>query len=356
MEEYFPPIGTDHQILDGRKARPRPMVFVISGICILVFFFILFCWWKQRTHIFTVPNEVITIDYSSDAAHFLEKEQRIFLPNEWRSSTASGLLPRIIGGTEKKPTWLLAPIWTQSPEGWQEQERFGLYRVTKSKTASDATKSLRLRDRSLWSLGINNVILRGELRLYSSSTIFALNKHLLVTSLPASQPNIEPLPGYDASYVLQHSSLDAALLGRITLLDQGLAPWRYDISRIAWNAPTGTLTDWAVELQTASSSLRQILAATSTRLETALLPDGSMSLRYHAPSSSAGLLLQNGVPSDARTPRCVDPDFHPFFHLSEKSLAHAWSRIGSVRPNTLQIGELAGQLALCLPDSPSVDK
>lgn len=356
MEEYFPPMGTDHQILDGREARPRAVVFVLGGLGLLLVLLGALGWWKQRTHSFAVPKSLITIDYSQKAAHWLRDEERLPLPEEWRSSGRPGLLPRFVGGTATAPTWILAPRWARVPENWEKQESFGLYRVFAHPDASATTTALALRDRRGWSLDLRSVVLRGQVQLDGQTVAFAINNEVLTTSFPASKPDIKLLSGYDASYILHNPVLDAALLQRFVLSDQGLAPWRPDIARLAWNTPTGTLTSWSLEARHASSSLLQLLATSSTVQRTSLLPDGSASIRRHVTSTSTLTLLQEGDRTDAPLTDCANSDFHPFFHLSGASLAHTWSRISARQPSLLQIGELDGRLSVCFIADVDVDK
>ncbi len=356
MEEYFPPMGTDHQILDGREARPRAVVFVLGGLGLLLTIFAVLGWWKQRTHSFAVPKSLITIDYSRKAAHWLRDEDRLPLSGDWRSFRRPGLLPRLIGGTATTPTWILAPRWARVPENWAEGESFFLYRVFTHPDTSTTTTVLALRDRRDWSLDLESVVLRGRVQLDDQAVAFAINKKVLTTSLAASTPNIQPLPGYDGSYILQNPALDAALLGRFVLNDQGLAPWRSDITRLAWNAPSGTLMGWSLEVRHASSSLLQLLAVSSTAQRVSLLPDGSASVRRHAASTSTITLLQKGDQIDAPLTGCADPDFHLFFHLSGPSLTHVWSQISMGQPSLLQIGELSGRLSACFAADVAVDK
>lgn len=356
MEEYFPPMGTDHQILDGREARPRAVVFVLGGLGLLFLLLAAFGWWKQWTHAFTIPKSLITIDYSGKAARWLHNEDRLPLSEDWRSLRQSGLFPRLVGGTATSPSWILAPRWARVPTNWKEGESFFLYRVFIHPDVSTTTTTLALRDRGDWSLDLPSVVLRGRVQLDNQAVAFAMNHEVLVTSLATEVPKTKPLSGYDTSYILQNSALDAALLQRFVLNDQGLAPWRSDITRLAWNAPTGTLTSWSLEARHASSSLLQLLAVSSTEQRVSLLPDGSANVRRYVASTSTVTLLQEGNRTDAPLTSCADSDFHPFFHLSGASLTHAWSQISARQPSLLQIGELDGRLSVCFIADGDVDK
>lgn len=349
-------MGTDHQILDGREARPRALLFVAGGAFLLIFALVACGWWKQRTHLFAVPNEAITIDYSRKAAGFLREEQRIPLTNAWRTLPRPGIFPRIIGGTIDRPTWMLAPRWARVPEGWLKGESFGLYQITENTGVSTTRYSFQLRDRAAWSLDLDHVLVRGRIRTEQEPVIFAVNSNILTTSLPAAAPTLPLIPGYDASYVTQHSQLDSVLFHRLVIHDQGLAPWRQDIARFAWDAPTGTTNTWSLDLRQASSSLAALLTTSSTINRVSLLTDGSASVRRHFVSTSTNTLVQSGISTNAPLASCIHSDFHPFFHLDGSSLDHIWSRISSHHPSLLQVGELAGRLSVCFVDRADVDK
>lgn len=357
MEEYFPPMGTDHQILDGREARPRVVLFIVGG-AILVLMLLLggIGWWKQRTHTFTVPNETITIDYSRKASRFLREEQHLPITNAWRTMLHAGWLPRIAGGSFNEPTWILAPRWARVPEGWVEGERYGLYQLLTHLSAVAASQPVQLRERSTWSLGQRGVIARGRLQQEQAFVSFALTSHILTTSLPATRPEAALLPGYDGSLILQNSALDSALFHRLVLENQGLSAWRQDIARFAWNAPSGAVSDWLLEVRNASSSLAHLLSTSSTINRVTLLADGSASIRRHTIPTTTKTLLQSGSSTNAPLATCIDSDFHPFFHLDGMSLDHVWSRISSHHPSLLQIGELGGRLSICFVERVAVDK
>ncbi len=355
MEEYFPPMGTDHQILDGREARPRAHLFIIGGATLVLLLLCAFGWWKQRTHTFSVPQGAITLDSSRTATETLRSEQRLTISPAWKDVRA-GLLPRVVGGSFEEPTWLIAPRWAKTPQGWNVIERYGVYAVFVHPEAPSSTRPLQLRDRAAWTNGIKQPLIRGQLMTEDGTISFAVNDSVFATNIPATKPTVELLQGYDTSYTLQQSPLDSVLLQRLVLGIQGLAPWREDISRIAWNSPTGTLTDWSLELRNASSTLGQILATTTTINRVNLLADGSASIRRLIVSPVTTTTVQSGNSSPATLASCSNSRFHPFFQLSGSSLAHAWSRLGTTPPSFFQIGELNGQFTICLRERVDVDK
>lgn len=354
MEEYFPPMGTDHQILDGREARPRALLFVIGGATLFLLILCVFGWWKQRTHTFSVPEAAITLDYSRTAKEALRSEQRLAIPGAWKDARA-GLLPRIIGGSFDEPTWLIAPRWAKTPQNWNAIERYGVYAVFTHPDAPPSTRPIQLRDRTTWTSGIKRPLMRGQLMTEGTRISFAVNDSVLATDIPVTKPSAELLQGYDVSYTLQQSPLDSALLQRLVLGTQGLASWRADVSRIAWNSPTGTLTDWSLELRNTSSTLGQILATTTTMNRVSLLADGSASIRRLIVSPIATTTVQSGTSSATPLASCSTSRFHPFFQLSGLSLAHTWSQLGAMPPSFFQIGELNGQFTICLRERKDVD-
>lgn len=354
MEEYFPPMGTDHQILDGREARPRALLFVIGAATLFFLFLSLFGWWKQRTHAFSVPEATITLDYARTTKEALRSEQRLPIPTAW-TDLRTGLLPRVVGGSFEEPTWLIAPRWAKTPHDWITSERYGAYAVFVHPSVATSTRSLSLQERSEWTSGIKRPLIRGQFMTEGATFSFAVNDSVFATNIPVSKPSLELLQGYDAAYTLQQSPLDGVLLQRLVLGTQGVAPWREAISRIAWNSPTGTLTDWSLELRNASSTLGQLLATTTTMNRVSLLADGSASIRRMLVSPVATTTVQSGTSSATTLASCSASRFHPFFQLSGLSLAHTWSRLGATPPSFFQIGELNGQFTMCLRERQDVD-
>ena len=357
MEEYFAPHGTDHQILDGRETRWWRGSFLRIAIVIASLMVIgsgIWLWWWQRTVMFSIPNEQLTIRAKSDALTWIATNQTLPIPDPWRNGVRTSF--GASGGTFNQPTWMIVPRWVRPTSGWAIREAHGFYHLLVEASATSTTRSFALRPTKDERLPLQHAFVQGSIYGESETFFFAWNGTLLQTSLPQA-PVVGVLnSAYDGSMLTQASPFVAAFLQHLVIADQGIAPWQKDVQRFSWSSPTGTITAYELQLTNASSALASYLGTSSTRSVTRFLQDGTASIRVTSTGTSSPQTIIEGTTETQNNSTCINTKFVPFFRVSGPTLQTTWSRVAASAPDLLEIGSLNERLTVCLTKSASVDK
>ncbi|MBP7005960.1 hypothetical protein KBB27_02460 [Patescibacteria group bacterium] len=360
MEEYFPPIGTDHQIiLDERQDRfgflRRPPL--LWGILITLLIVVFGSWYWQRHTSFNVPATVLSANVTRVGQSWLATSNPFALPSGWTAPTHSRFAITA-GGDFTHIQWIIVPRWISLPKTFRTQETHGLYRLAVTSDAPERTQKLSLQEAHSWLRTAPHAL--GAVRLTDTSsaqpTLIAWNDTFAVSSSPYPDGPWDLSETDDASYALQQTALDESFLQQLVINNQGLAPWRKDLSRISW---TDTANGRSWELVTKTATATQALTSTSTYVQRETIDDGTLLLVDHVtvPTSSAAT-SRIGIPEGSATSTCAEGKFHPFLRMRGATLQQLPHTIvsSSTALEIFEVGSIDHRFAICFHAKPRVDK
>lgn len=360
MEEYFPPIGTDHQIiLDERQDRfgflhRASFFWTVLGL----FFCIGLGFWYWQEHVsFAVPKTSLSVSVTGAGQTWLQNKNPFTLPSAWAAPTHSRFI-LTAGGDLSHIQWVIVPKWVFLPASFRTQETHGLYRLATTTDAPTSTQPLSLHEAHTWLKEAPHAL--GGLRIIDASSsqplIAAWNDSLIVSSSSYPDGPWDLSQNDDASYVLQKTPLDESFLQQLVINNQGLAPWRADLSRISW---TDTSNGRSWELVTKTATATEALTSTSTYIQRQTLDDGTLLLVDHTrvPTSTT-LTSRVGDQISTNTSTCLSTEFHPFLRMrgaTLQQLPHTFIS-SSTRLRVLEVGSFHQRFSLCFGVEPRVDK
>lgn len=356
MEEYFPPIGTDHQILEGQEAGfslNRFAILLGGGVLLVLIGIVSFFLWQKRVA-FSIPDTELSALLPKNAQHELKTGTLFSLPSDWKKTIPESRSTLILGGDTTKPTWLLAPIWVRLPSSFKTIERHGFYRLSRlNGEKSSNTFPLSFHTVANWTDPLKEAL--GAFRLNAPSTemkpvFFAWNRRIIKSSLPfETQGTLSDRD--EVSYALQQNSFDSLFLHSVQVNGQGLSPWRKELTRVSW---TGSETNrsWELEFSSVSSSAIPLLraAVSSTSSDLMFLPDGSAARIYIGDTTVAtSTRLRLGALPDLSSVVCPTLTFKPFLRLRGELLTYPLPVpfLEAARLRVFEAGSLDGFLSAC---------
>lgn len=351
MEEYFPPIGTDHQILEGQEAGFRfSLLAVFLGVfALLVGGAISFFIWQQRVS-FAVPDTEVMAVVPADGQEWLRDASPLALPEPWTKPVADPGSTLIVGGTLSGPDWLIAPVWRGLPDGFEPVERHGLFRLAaREGSSASSTFPLSLKSAKQWLDPIKGALGASRFRPSQGEPLtFIWNEHLLRSSLPFE--TVGTLSDKDdVSYALQKNAFDESFLKTVFVNGQGLSPWRKELARVSWTGAEANRS-WELVFNDAASPALGLLAFASSSTRAFYLDDGSATRVFvGAGTSSTGNVVRLGAAPEATGTVCMLEGFKPFLRIRGQALKQAspFSFFPFEALSALEAGSSDGFLSLC---------
>lgn len=356
MEEYFPPIGTDHQILEGQEAGfslNRFAILLIGTILLLIICVISFFTWQRRVT-FLIPDTQLSIVLPKDAQHELKAGATVTLSSDWKTGIPESRSTILIGGDEAHPTWLLAPVWTKRPASFKTIKRHGLYRLSGLDSEKELpTYALSMRSAHIWMEPLDGAL--GAFRVHTLSStpeplFFAWDKQIMKSSIAFSTKGTLS-DRDDVSYALQQNNFDSAFLHSVELNHQGLSPWRKELTRVSWTGSESNRS-WELIFANTSSPAIPLLSAnaSSTYSDLLMLRDGSGTRVYKGSSTSTTTDLRIGALPETSSVICHRENFHPFLRLRGQATSRTLPITPFINPSNFrvfEVGSLDNFLSVC---------
>ena len=358
MEEYFPPHGTDHQIMEGQEApfwanRLAIVIGSVALICCMALGSFLF--WQQRVS-FLVPDTELMATLPKSTQHWLKSNSVVSLTDVWKRAIPESDASIVIGGDATQPTWMIAPIWVREPASFTTTEQHGLYRLS-SLNGAKLEHGIALSPHAarawldLVSGGLGGVRVH-EPTLAPEPLIFSWNRSLLKSSLPyRAKGTLSAVD--DVSYTLQNNRFDDAFLQSGSVNKQGLTALRHDLERVSWTGE-GKDRSWEFIFTHASSVAMSLLssAASSTVADGTSLRDGSGAQTYKIEAQAetdTSTTLRIGTTPTATPIHCSDSTFIPFLRMRGQAVARPFSIpfIQSASAHLIEVGSIDNSFAVC---------